>query len=494
MKVRTRVAPSPTGDPHLGTAYVALFNWIFAKAKGGSFLLRIEDTDQARSSSKSEIAIIEALKWLGLEWDEGPDLGGNVGPYRQSERKEIYRNYAEDLILDGKAFRCFCTPDRLDQLRTEQKSRKETSRYDGQCLKLSEEEVKSKVEAGESHVIRMVVPEVGDSIFNDILRGEIRIPFDQIDMQVLIKADGMPTYHMAVVVDDHLMEISHVIRGEEWINSVPKHILLYEYFGWQVPEFLHLSLLRNPDQSKLSKRKNPTSINFYRDSGYLPDALLNYLCSMGWTMPDERELYNLQEIVEIFDESRISMGGPIFDQKKLNWINGQYIRALGEEEFVKKLTNQIADPEKLKKIASLLIERTEKLSDVIGQADYILGDRRSLDATDFEFPSLEKDMVIRVLYLASRSLESLKDWDRDQIFQLFSLAAESLKLDLKKFMVPIFMAISGRSVSLPIFDSMAILGRDLSIDRMRSAMDCLGISGKMKKKLEKEIEKLSSVN
>ena len=343
-------------------------------------------------------------------------------------------------------------------------------------------------------MIRMVVPEVGDSIFNDILRGEIRIPFDQIDMQVLIKADGMPTYHMAVVVDDHLMEISHVIRGEEWINSVPKHILLYEYFGWQVPEFLHLSLLRNPDQSKLSKRKNPTSINFYRDSGYLPDALLNYLCSMGWTMPDERELYNLQEIVEIFDESRISMGGPIFDQKKLNWINGQYIRALGEEEFAKKLTNQIADPKKLKKIASLLIERTEKLSDVIGLADYILGDRRSLDATDFEFPSLEKDMVIRVLYLASRSLESLKDWDRDQIFQLFSLAAESLKLDLKKFMVPIFMAISGRSVSLPIFDSMAILGRDLSIDRMRSAMDCLGISGKMKKKLEKEIEKLPSVN
>ena len=494
MKVRTRIAPSPTGEPHLGTAYVALFNWIFAKAKGGSFLLRIEDTDQARSSTESEIAIIEALKWLGLEWDEGPDLGGNVGPYRQSERKEIYRNYAEDLILKGKAFRCFCTSDSLDQLRKEQKSRKETSRYDGQCLKLSEEEVKKKADAGESHVIRMVVPEAGDSIFNDILRGEIRIPFDQIDMQVLIKADGMPTYHMAVVVDDHLMEISHVIRGEEWINSVPKHILLYEYFGWQVPEFLHLSLLRIPDVSKLSKRKNPTSINFYRDSGYLPDALLNYLCSMGWTMPDERELYNLQEIVEVFDESRISMGGPIFDQKKLNWINGQYIRALDEEEFVKKLTNQIADPEKLKKIASLLIERTEKLSDVIGQADYILGDRRSLDATDFEFPLLEKDVVIRVLYLASRSLESAKHWDKDQIFQLFSLAAESLKLDLKKFMVPIFMAISGRSVSLPIFDSMAILGRDLSIDRMRSAMDCLGISGKMKKKLEKEIEKLPSVN
>lgn len=490
MKVRTRVAPSPTGDPHLGTAYVALFNWVFAKKYQGSFLLRIEDTDQARSSTDSEIGILNSLKWLGLNWDEGPDIGGPVAPYRQSERKKIYLEYAENLVSKGKAFRCFCTAERLDQLRSEQRSRNETSRYDGYCLGLAEVEVKQRLESGESHVIRMIVPEEGESVFNDLLRGEIRIPYDQVDMQVLIKADGMPTYHMAVVVDDHLMEISHVIRGEEWINSVPKHLLLYQYFDWETPIFLHLPLLRNPDQSKLSKRKNPTSINFYRESGFLPGALINYLCLMGWTMPDERELFNLDEMVEAFEESRISTGGPIFDEQKLKWINGQYIRAMSDEDFVEEITNQIANPQKLKELAALLKDRVEKFSDVVGKIDYILGDRKPLEEADLDFPALQRDVVVRVLFIASRCLEAVNHWDKDEIFQSFTLAAKFLDIEFKKFMMPIFVAISGKKVSLPVFDSMVLLGRDVSIDRMRSALDCLGVSGKMKKKLEKEIKDL----
>ena len=491
MKVKTRVAPSPTGDPHLGTAYVALFNWIFAKKYKGSFILRIEDTDQARSSEDSETAILDSLKWLGLDWDEGPDVGGSLGPYRQSERKKIYREYAEKLLSTGKAFRCFCTAERLDQLRSDQRAKKETSRYDGFCLTLSEKEVKQRLERDEPHVIRMIVPEDGDSVFDDLLRGEIRIPYSQVDMQILIKTDGMPTYHMAVVVDDHLMEISHVIRGEEWINSVPKHVLLYQYFGWEVPEFLHLPLLRNPDQSKLSKRKNPTSINFYRDSGFLPDSLINYLCLMGWTMPDERELFDLDEMVEAFEEKRLSVGGPIFDQQKLSWINGQYIRAMSDQDFVDQITNQIVNPEKIKDLAILLKDRIEKFTDVIEKIDYIVGERKTLEEADLDFPSLQRESVVRILYLASRSLEAAKNWDKDEIFRSFTLAAKSLDVEFKKFMMPVFVAISGKKVSLPVFDSMILLGRDVSIHRMRSALDCLGVSGKMKKKLEKEIDDLS---
>ena len=260
-QVRTRIAPSPTGDPHVGTAYIALFNRNFAKQHNGQFVLRIEDTDQTRSTAKSETDILNALKWLGLDWDEGPDNGGPHGPYRQSQRSDIYREHINQLLDNGQAFHCFCTADRLNEVRAEQMANKQTPGYDGHCLSLSKEEVKTRLDNGESSVIRMRVPTDGECVFNDRLRGEIRINWSQIDMQVLMKSDNLPTYHFANVVDDHLMEITHVIRGEEWINSTPKHILLYQHFGWDVPEFCHMPLLRNPDKSKLSKRKNPTSIN-----------------------------------------------------------------------------------------------------------------------------------------------------------------------------------------------------------------------------------------
>ena len=334
MTVRTRIAPSPTGDPHVGTAYIALFNQCFARQHGGQFILRIEDTDQVRSSAESEKQILDSLRWLGLEWDEGPDVGGPHGPYRQSERSAIYVEHSEKLVRDGHAFRCFCSSERLDALRAEQMANKQTPGYDGHCLLLSDEQVSQRVAAGEPHVVRMKVPTEGACLVKDMLRGDIEIPWEQVDMQVLMKADGLPTYHLANVVDDHLMGITHVLRGEEWINSAPKHMLLYEYFGWDMPELCHMPLLRNPDKSKLSKRKNPTSITFYERMGYLPQAMLNYLGRMGWSMPDEREKFTLAEMVEHFDIQRVSLGGPIFNVEKLAWLNGLWIRELSEADFV----------------------------------------------------------------------------------------------------------------------------------------------------------------
>ncbi|MFB0968900.1 MAG: glutamate--tRNA ligase, partial [Pseudomonadales bacterium] len=287
MKVRTRVAPSPTGDPHVGTAYMALFCLAFARQHGGQFILRIEDTDAARSTPESEQQILESLRWLGLDWDEGPDVEGPFGPYRQSERvaQGLYQKYSDQLVENGHAFKCYCTTDRLDEMRKAQTEKGEFAKYDGQCIHLSAADHAEHVKSETPFVVRMVIPTEGTCIVKDRLRDDIEIDWSQIDMQVLLKSDGNPTYHLAVVVDDHLMEITHIIRGEEWINSAPKHILLHQYLGWDMPELVHMPLLRNPDKSKLSKRKNPTSILFYQRMGFLPEAVLNYLGMLGWSMP-----------------------------------------------------------------------------------------------------------------------------------------------------------------------------------------------------------------
>ncbi len=287
-EVRTRIAPSPTGDPHVGTAYIALFNLCFARQHGGKFILRIEDTDQVRSTKQSEADILEALSWLGLNWDEGPDKGGEFGPYRQSERSDIYKQHVDQLLEDGHAFHCFCSAERLTELRKQQMADQKPLGYDGHCMHLSEAEITEKLNKNVSHVVRMKIPAEGRCIVEDMLRDDVSIDWQQVDMQVLMKSDGLPTYHLANVVDDHLMQITHVIRGEEWINSAPKHLLLYKYFGWEAPVLCHMPLLRNADKSKLSKRKNPTSIGYYQRMGYLPEAVCNYLGMMGWSMPDER--------------------------------------------------------------------------------------------------------------------------------------------------------------------------------------------------------------
>ena len=486
MSMRTRIAPSPTGDPHVGTAYIALFNWALAQKAGGSFILRIEDTDALRSTRASEDTILEALRWLGLDWTEGPDIGGAHGPYRQSERRQIYDTHISMLLEKGDAFHCFCTRERLDGLRKEQAAAKQTTRYDGLCLALSADEVRTRVAAGEAYVVRMKVPEKGDCVFTDRLRGEIRIPYDQVDMQILIKTDGMPTYHFAVVVDDHLMEISHVMRGEEWINSVPKHKLLYDYFGWEMPELIHLPLLRNPDQSKLSKRKNPTGINYYKSSGILAGTLLNYLALMGWSMPDEREIFSLEEMVEVFDIERFSIRGPIFDQDKLSWMNGQYLRSMSAEQFAEAVRAWL-NPGDFEQLIPLVQERVERLSDLLPMVDYLLGSRRELAMEDFAHKNMARDDVVKVLYLTSEKLDEVKSWDRETLLRLCQANAEQLEMKFRDYLFPLFIAISGRAVSLPLFDSMVYLGADLTRARIREALDVLGITGKEKKRLDKAL-------
>jgi len=365
MTVRTRIAPSPTGDPHVGTAYIALFNLCFARQHGGQFILRIEDTDQSRSTPESEQAIFDSLRWLGLEWDEGPDVGGEHGPYRQSERKDIYGKYVQQLLDAGHAFKCYRTTEELNTLRSERKEAGIHSALKPSDLKLDEAEYTKREAEGQSYVVRMIVPEdEGTCDVEDMLRGTMALDWALVDAQILMKSDGMPTYHLANVVDDHLMGITHVLRGEEWINSAPKHLLLYKYFGWEAPTFCHLPLLRNPDKSKLSKRKNPTSILYYQRMGYLPEAVTNYLGRMGWSMPNEAEKFSLAEMQESFDIQRVSLGGPIFDVEKLSWLNGLWIREdLSDQQLAQRLSEWLLNEKNLIDVIPHIKPRMETLSD-----------------------------------------------------------------------------------------------------------------------------------
>ncbi|MFT5074721.1 MAG: glutamyl-tRNA synthetase [Patiriisocius sp.] len=495
MTVRTRIAPSPTGDPHVGTAYVALFNMAFAKSQGGQFLLRIEDTDQVRSTRESEKSILDALRWLGLDWDEGPDNGGDKGPYRQSERSAIYTKYAEQLVESGHAFRCFCSSERLEELRRTQMEEKLALGYDGHCLHLSADEVAKRAAQGEAHVVRMQVPREGQCTFNDMLRGEISIDWAQIDLQVLLKADGMPTYHLANVVDDHLMEISHVIRGEEWINSAPKHILLYQYFGWEAPIFCHLPLLRNVDKSKLSKRKNPTSILYYQRMGYLPEALLNYLGRMGWSMPDESEKFTLPEMLEVFDIQRVSLGGPVFDVEKLSWLNGMWIRDnLSDDQLADRLQEWAFNRERLKAFLPFARQRMETFSDLAPLGSYLISGMLPISAEDLQSVGLNEEELIETLQFALWRLESVEYWDRDNIFNALKAVADAMEIKLKLFLAPLFIAIAGSSASISVIDSMNLLGADMSRARLRHAINLLGGVGKKKlKKMEKTYQGLEAI-
>ena len=486
MSVRTRAAPSPTGDPHVGTAYVALFNRVFARSQGGQFILRVEDTDRQRSSSASEAAIMDALRWVGLDWDEGPDIGGTFGPYRQSERLGIYRDHADELVASGGAFYCFCSKERLDELRRRQQANRETPRYDGHCRNLDPGESRDRVLAGETHVVRLDVPASGTCGFSDGIRGAIEIPWQQVDMQILVKSDGFPTYHLAAVVDDHLMAITHILRGEEWLSSMPKHRLIYDRFGWSVPAHYHLPLLRNADGSKVSKRRNPTGLNYYRRIGYLPEALRNYLALMGWSMPDEREIFDTEEMTAAFDIDRLTTGGPVFDLAKLDWLNGQYIRSLSPDEFMDRVADWAINRENLAAVAPLVQQRTERLVDLLPQVDYLLGDRPVLDASDFTALRLDADDCVRVLDHVGRRLDEQDEWDRDALQGAIRSLADAVGLPMRDFLAPLFVAVTGRKVALPLFDSMAYLGRDMVRARLHSALSALGgVSKKAAKRLER---------
>jgi glutamyl-tRNA synthetase len=486
MTIRTRVAPSPTGDPHLGTAYIALFNYCFAKQQGGEFVVRIEDTDQVRSTKESEQAIMDSLRWLGLSWDHGPDVGGEFGPYRQSERTELYQKYAQQLIDTGKAFYCFATAEELDAMREAQMAEGLTPKYDGRGLLLSEDEIKANLAAGKPYVIRMKIPAEGTFKFNDYLRGDIEIPWENVDMQVLLKADGFPTYFLANVVDDHHMEISHIFRGEEWINSAPKLLKLYEDLGWTPPVLGHLPLLRNPDKSKLSKRKNPTSINYYKEMGYLPEALLNYLGRMGWSMPDGREKFTLEDMIANFDMKRVSLGGPIFDIDKLNWLNGLWIREnLSNEELMARFINWKFNAELFNRVLPEAKTRINTLADLVDLAGHFVAGIPQYDPALLTAGKTDEEIVRQSLQFFIWELETLRTWNKTEIFAIAKAVATFHELKIKDFLEPIFVAITGKTSSTSVVDAMEILGSDLSRARLRVALNHLGVSKKQAKSLEK---------
>jgi glutamyl-tRNA synthetase len=477
--VRTRIAPSPTGDPHVGTAYVALFNYAWARKNGGQFILRIEDTDRERSSAASERMIFEALHWLGLSWDEGPDVGGPFGPYRQSERFEIYREHAERLVAAGSAYPCFCTRERLEALREEQRKAKVAHAlgYDGHCRTVPPVEGQRRRAAGEAHVIRLAMPREGETVVADLLRGKLSFDNTLVDDQVLIKSDGYPTYHLANVVDDHLMGITHVIRAEEWISSLPKHAVLYRAFGWEPPVFCHLPLLRNTDKSKISKRKNPVSLNFYRRAGYLPEALLNFLALQGWAIAEDREEFTLAEFIASFELSKVTLGGPVFDLEKLTWMNGKYMRKLAVPQLLERLRGELLGDEYLLKVLTLVHERIERLEDFVeyarfffvGELDYDAEAREKLIAK-MHTPAKTAQALERLL---EESLDQLLDWAPARIEEALRDFCNEVGWKTSELFMSVRVAVTGKAATPPLFDTMAVLGKEICRRRLRRAAETL---------------------
>jgi glutamyl-tRNA synthetase len=484
MTVRTRIAPSPTGDPHVGTAYVALFNYCFAKQHGGQFILRIEDTDQVRSTRASEQAILDALRWVGIPWDEGPDVGGPHGPYRQSERSAIYQEHAAWLVEQGHAFHCFCTKEELDEQRRTQVAAGQDPGYDGRCGRIAPGSTARRRAQGEASVVRMRVPREGVCTVQDVLRGAIEIPWNKVDHQVLLKADGLPTYHLANVVDDHLMGITHVMRGEEWINSAPKHLQLYAAFGWEAPVLCHLPLLRNPDKSKLSKRKNPTSILWYRQMGYLPEGLLNYLGTLALTLSPEDERMGLEAMVQAFSMEKISLGGPVFDLHKLAWLNGRWMReGLSGEQFADRLAEWAFNRDNLMRLVPLLQPRVQRLSEVADHAAYLFQSEVGVDPAAMVDGRMDRDAVRRALALATWQMTALPEWTKASVEGAFRALAEGTGVKLRDLLRPFYVALSGRPAALPLFDAMEFLGRDVTRARVQAALETLGAPSKAEAKL-----------
>ena len=488
VAVRTRVAPSPTGDPHVGTAYTALFNLALARQRGGRFVLRVEDTDRERYRQESEQRVFEYLRWVGLGWDEGPDVGGAYAPYRQSERLPLYREHGERLVTSGNAYWCWCSRERLEALRKEQQARGEPPKYDRRCLHLSRAERARLPGYTDDGVLRLRVPDAGETRFTDLIRGEIGFQNALIDDQVLLKSDGYPTYHLAVVVDDHAMAISHVLRGEEWIPSTPKHVLLYQAFGWDPPAFAHLPILRNTDRSKISKRRNPWAVlPWFRAEGYLPEALLNFLALMGFSIPGDpdpsetREVFGLEEVVRYFAFERFSTTSPVFDLAKLDWLNGVYIRGLPLEELARRVEPFLREAgfdvagreEYARRCLALEQERLKRLAEAPRALEFFLRENldypselltpkgwtaaQALEALGATLPLLEGEgeLEARALEARIRALASAQGWKTGPYFG-------SLRV-----------AITGRTAAPGLFDTMAALGRARVSRRVREAIQRL---------------------
>src|SRR4051812_20706663 len=479
MSVRLRVAPSPTGDPHVGTAYVSLFCLAFARQQGGQFVLRLEDTDRARFRDDSEAQIYDMLHWLSLDWDEGPDRGGPYAPYRQSERLETYRPHVDKLVADGRAYYCWCTPDRLQAMREEQQRRKVPTGYDRLCLGKTREERAELPGFSDAAVVRMLIPDDVPLAFTDLIRGEVHAP--RPDDQVILKADGFPTYHLAVVVDDHLMGITHVVRGEEWISSTPKHLLLFDWLGWERPQFAHMPLLRNVDKSKISKRKNPAArLTWFVEQGYLPEALVNFLGLLGYSLPSGEEVFTFEEMSATFDWSRVNTVGPVFDLDKLGWLNGHYIRELTEEDLRARLVPFLADaglydgsPEHLELLVGavpLVQTRLAVLSEVVDLLRFLFVPEESFAVDP---AAAEKNLTggAAVLTACADALEPLESWTTGGVQAAMDGALlDGLGLKRGKAYAPVRTAVTGSGIAPPLPESMALLGKDKVLRRLRAAV------------------------
>ena len=491
MEVRTRIAPSPTGDPHVGTPYMALFNLIFARNQKGKFILRIEDTDQSRSRVEYETNIYASLKWLGIEWDEGPDIGGPYGPYRQSERTEIYKKYCQKLLEAGHAYKCFATAEELKEMREVSMKLGNRIGYDRRYRNLSSEEVQEREARGEPFVVRLKVPLTGECVYEDLIKGRITVPWSDIDDQILLKSDGYPTYHLANVVDDYLMKITHVIRGDEWMSSTPKHLLLYDHFGWKRPEFMHMPLLLGADGKKLSKRKNPTSVFYYRDSGYLPEAFVNFLTLMGYSMGDDKEIYPLDEIIREFSIQRVGVSGAFFDVKKLDWINQQYlIKTVPEEKLWDKIRAWGFSDEKMQRLAPLIHTRIKTFGEFMELCYFLFVNQIPLSDELLCPKETSKEVAMEILQAMIWSMDAQNKWGKEGFETASREVASFFSLNHKKIVMRIlFGVITGKHQGPPLFDSIDLLGKEKTRARLLAGIEFLGgISNKRVVALKKEWE------
>ncbi|MGE5352154.1 MAG: glutamate--tRNA ligase [Acidobacteriota bacterium] len=479
---RVRFAPSPTGYLHVGGLRTALYNYLFAKNQNGKFILRIEDTDRNRYVEGAVENLINVLKWIGLDYDEGPQKGGDYGPYMQSERLDIYKKYAEELIEKGHAYYCFCTPERLTELKEDQKSKGLQPKYDKHCLALSKEEADNNLKNGMPYVVRLNVPADQKVAFDDIVRGRVEFDSNGIDDQVLIKSDGYPTYHMANVVDDHFMKITHVVRGEEWLSSTPKHVLLYDAFGWEKPQFAHLPLLLNPDRSKLSKRQGDVAVEDYRAKGYLKEALLNFVALLGWNAGDDVEFYYLDEMIKKFSLERVNKSGAVFDLAKLNWLNAEHLRKMPEADLLNHLKEELSNSkfkdqtfsdEYLLKVIVSMKERVSFVKEFLEKSPYFFERPEG-----YEENAVKKSWKENTPELLSKLIEGFERLDHPQkedYEAVLHKTAEELQVGNAKLIHPVRLAVSGVSAGPGLFDILDILGKEETLLRLKTAIEKINI-------------------
>jgi len=477
--IRTRIAPSPTGEPHIGNIYTALLNYAYAKGHGGQFILRIEDTDRERFVSGAEQQIKEALDWLDIAPDEGPGQGGAFGPYRQSDKLEVYQQKAQELTESGYAYLCFCSSERLDAMRKEQQTKSQQPKYDRHCLSLSKDEIKKRLDNNEPYVIRLKVPDEGQTKFNDLIRGEVIFENQLIDDQILLKSDGYPTYHLAVVVDDYAMKINPIIRAEEWISSTPKQILLYQAFGWEVPQFAHTPLLRNLDGSKLSKRRNAVSVLWYKEQGFLSEALKNYLVRLGWSHPQDKEVFDYAEFIKLFDFDRVCTSAPVFDIQKLEWLNGVYIREkLSDKEyqqyfydFIPGWIKVLPDSEsRLVQLAPLFRERLKRFAEVPELINYFFADEIEIDLELLIKQAKSKEIAREMLEAVLGELTDLSQWEKPVIEKKLRSLGETRGWKNRPFFMTLRVAASGCIATPPLFDTLFVLGEEKVISRFKKVL------------------------